>query len=112
MLGFHVVDRRNQNIGDNKDVCRCLWRNVAESRDQFILIHDIGRNLAADNFTENGFFSHDVFLVCLVWCGNPGKSLMATCCSVAQHKSMSDFLLSFQPYPSISFLSANLLLAE
>jgi len=52
MLGFNVIHGRDQNIGNNKDVRRRLGRNVAESRDQFILIDNIRRNFAADNFTE------------------------------------------------------------
>ena len=78
MLGFNVIDGRNQNIGNNKDVRRRLGRNVAESRDQFILSL-IWRRASVVN-------TH-----CLFYC-------------VTQHKSMSEFLLSFQPSPVISFL--------
>ena len=111
MLGFYVVYGRNQNIGNDKDVRRGLRGNIPESRYQFILIDDILRDFATDNFTENRFFSHDLFLFCLIW----REQLLLTHAlveCVTQFKSMSEFLLSFQPPPSISFLNVHQLNEE
>ena len=85
-------------------MCRSLRRNVPESRHQLILINDIRRDFAADNFTKNRFFSHDLFLFCLIWRSAPPLTHSQYYC-VTQHKSMSEILLSFQPSPPISFLN-------
>jgi hypothetical protein len=39
-----------------------LRRDIAKSGNQFILVNNIRGNFAANDFTENGFFGHDVFL--------------------------------------------------
>jgi len=39
-----------------------LRRNIAKRRYQIILVDDIGGDLTTNNFAENSFFCHDIFL--------------------------------------------------
>lgn len=55
-------DARDGLSRDKQDVCRGLGFDVAKSDDQVVFVNDVGRNLASDDFFEDGFAHKRVML--------------------------------------------------
>ncbi len=50
LLCRYVVGSRDRDLRDHQDVRRCLRVDVAKGEDAIILVDDVGRNLAGDDF--------------------------------------------------------------
>jgi hypothetical protein len=50
IFGNGLTHSRNQLLRHYQDVCRSLWIDVIEGRDQLVLINKRGRDFAVDDF--------------------------------------------------------------
>ena len=58
VIRLHVVDGGDQHVGDDQDMGLSLGLDVAKGGHQVVLIKDVGGDLFADDFAENGFLRH------------------------------------------------------
>ena len=58
VLGSYIVSGRDDLVGDDENVRRRLWIDVAERGHLFVLIDYVGRNFTADDLAENCLLGH------------------------------------------------------
>ena len=58
ILSRDIIGGGDQFVGHNQNMGRRLGVDIAERGYQFILVNNIGRNFAPDDFAEDRFLSH------------------------------------------------------